>query len=59
MTSSVLDTSDKEKSYKLSSLDDPEAEEEEQEVTVIVHEVERVLDNDPQVPDQDIDTHLK
>jgi hypothetical protein len=59
MTNSVLESSDKEKSYKLSSLDDPEAEEEEQEATIIVQEEEKVLDNDHYIPDQDIDTHLK
>jgi hypothetical protein len=45
---SVLESSDKERSNKLDSLDDHEAvaEENEQEITVIVLEEEKVLDND-------------
>jgi hypothetical protein len=45
---SVLESSDKERSNKLNSLDEHEAdaEENEQEVTVIVQEEEKVLDND-------------
>ena len=57
---SVLEPSDKERSNKLNSLDGHEAvEEDEQEVTVIVQEEEKVLDNDHQAPDQDIETHLR